>query len=138
MRNFPILFFMSTLQRFTYSTWFALTASAIPAAVFAQIGGPNPNVGNLPAPQAGGVNIRTIILNILTWVLNFLALLAVVYIVIAGIRLIVSQGEDEQKGKAKKTILFVIVGLIVIILARIIVGFITNDVPGIINGNPIS
>ena len=61
-----------------------------------------------------------------TFFLNFLALLAIIFIVVAGIRLIVSQGEDEQKDKAKKTILYVIVGLIIILFARVIVGFFTG------------
>jgi len=71
-------------------------------------------------------DLRETIINILKYVLNFMALVAVIFIVIAGIRLIVSQGEDEQKEKAKKTIIYVVVGLIVILFARVIVEFVTS------------
>lgn len=87
-------------------------------------GGPTPNIGGLP----GGANeqdIRQIIVNILASVLNFLALIAVVVVVIAGIRLIVSQGEDDAKDKAKKTIFYALAGLAIVLFARVIVGLVT-------------
>lgn len=65
------------------------------------------------------------ITEIVTAVLNFLALIAVIVVIIAGIRLIVSQGEDEAKDKAKKTILYALLGLIIVLFARVIVGLIT-------------
>jgi hypothetical protein len=70
--------------------------------------------------------LREMILALLTAVLNFLALIAVIVVVIAGIRLIISQGEDEQKDKAKKTILYALVGLIIVLFARVIVGLVTE------------
>ena len=70
--------------------------------------------------------VRQIVIDLLNIVLNFLALVAVVVIVIAGIRLIVSQGEEEAKDKAKKTIIYVVAGLIVILLAKVIVNFVTS------------
>ena len=60
-------------------------------------------------------------------ILTFMALIAVVFIVIAGIRLVISQGEEAEKDKAKKTILFVIIGLVVILLAQGLVDFIATQ-----------
>jgi type IV secretory pathway VirB2 component (pilin) len=123
---------MTTFQRVTYKTWLALagvTAFA-PIASAVNLGSNDPG-GELP--EGSNLDLRGLILDIVGWVLNFLALLAVIYIIIAGIRLIVSQGDDDQKGKAKKTIMYVVVGLIVIILARVIVGFVTTEVPNIVN-----
>ncbi len=86
--------------------------------------GPDPDVAGLPgATDENGV--RDVITNILTAVLNFLALIAVVVIVIAGIRLIVSQGEDEAKDKAKKTIFYALAGLVIVLFARVIVSLVT-------------
>jgi len=67
-------------------------------------------------------DIRSVVLHVLLFVLNFLALAAVVAIVVAGIYLIVGGGSDESKEKAKKIILYVIIGLLVILFARVIVG----------------
>jgi len=81
-------------------------------------------------PDIGGANndIRGTILNVLKKVLTFMALIAVVFIVIAGIRLVVSQGEEAEKDKAKKTIFYVIIGLIIILLAQAIVTFIADQI----------
>jgi hypothetical protein len=100
-----------------------------PTAAFAQgFAGEIPAIPGTPS-AVDKQGIRDIILRALQFVLDFLALAAVIFIVIAGIRLLVSQGSDEQKDKAKKTILFVIIGLMVILFARVIVGFFTETVP---------
>ena len=57
-----------------------------------------------------------------------MALVAVIIIVIAGIRLVISQGEEEAKDKAKKTIFYAIIGLIVILFAQAIVSIIADVV----------
>ena len=119
---------MSTLQRFSYRTWFTLAGLAAPIAVAGQdFGGDIPSIPG--TPSAEGTDIRQFIVNVISYVLNFLALAAVVVIIIAGIRLVVSQGNEEQKNTAKKTIIYVIAGLIVILFARVIVGFFTETVP---------
>jgi hypothetical protein len=50
----------------------------------------------------------------------------VVVIVIAGIRLVVSSGDEGAVDKAKKTILFAVIGLIIILLANAIVSIVAN------------
>ncbi|MBI3331675.1 hypothetical protein HYZ99_01815 [Candidatus Peregrinibacteria bacterium] len=120
---------MNTLQRISYGAAFALMnfswgMSRVLAQGFA---GPIPSIPGTPGAADEG-SIRNAILNALKFVLNFLALLAVIFIVVAGIRLIISQGEDEQKDKAKKTILYVIIGLLVILFARVIVGLFTDTI----------
>ena len=118
----------TTLQR--WST--ALCATSISAFVTvsahaASFAGPDPSISGTPGAGSGDANTyRTIITNILTAVLNFLALIAVVIVVIAGIRLIVSQGEDDAKDKAKKTIFYALIGLVIVLFARVIVGLVTN------------
>jgi type IV secretory pathway VirB2 component (pilin) len=99
----------------------AVTFMIAPPAM-AQLFGPVPDVG------AGNADIRSTVLNIIKKVLTFMALVAVVFIVIAGIRLVISQGEEAEKDKAKKTIFFVIIGLIVILLAQAIVDFIATQI----------
>jgi len=80
-------------------------------------------------PDIGGSDdIEGTITDIIKNFLNLMALLAVVIIVIAGVRMVVSQGEQEAVEKSKKTILFAIIGLIVILLARAIVQFVADFV----------
>ncbi len=124
---------MSTFQRFSCRTWLLLTGALSPLSVFAGFGGNIPAIPGTPS-AVDKQGVRDVILRVLSFVLDFMALAAVIFIVIAGIRLIVSQGGDEQKDKAKKTILFVIIGLLVILFARVIVGFFTDTIPNEIGG----
>jgi amino acid transporter len=104
----------------------AMTSFVYASTALAQNGfaGPDPNLAGLPE-ATGPQGVRNVITNILAAVLNFLALIAVVVIVIAGIRLIVSQGEDEAKDKAKKTIFYALAGLVIVLFARVIVSLVT-------------
>ena len=85
----------------------------------------NTDIGTLPG-EMDEAGLRTTIINLVKLVLDFVALAAVVVVVIAGIRLILSQGSDEQKDKAKKTIFYALIGLIVVLFARVIVGLVTS------------
>lgn len=89
-------------------------------SAWAQLFGPVPDVGGTTG------DVRSVVIDILKRVLEFMALIAVIFIVIAGIRLVVSQGDEGAKDTAKKTILYVIVGLVIIVLARTIVEFIAD------------
>lgn len=66
-----------------------------------------------------------ILLNVIRVVLNYMAIIAVVAIIIAGIYMIVSLGNDEQIEKAKKIIKYTIIGLVIILFSRILVSLIT-------------
>jgi hypothetical protein len=89
-----------------------------------------PNINGLPNSTDPG----TVITNIISAVLNVLALVAVAVIIIAGIRLILSQGEEEPKEKAKKTIFYAIAGLIIILFAKVIVNLVTQYLASQVQG----
>jgi amino acid transporter len=115
----------ATLKRASlFASAVSIIAMVNVSTALAQFAGPSPEIGT-----PGGADesqLREIIINIIKAVLNFLALLAVIVIVIAGIRLIVSQGEEEPKEKAKKTILYALIGLIIVLFSRVIVGMVTE------------
>lgn len=54
--------------------------------------------------------------------------IAVIIIIVGGIRYITSTGDATRIQKAKDTILYAVIGLIVVILARAIVGFVIGRV----------
>jgi succinate dehydrogenase/fumarate reductase cytochrome b subunit len=118
----------TALQRWSLAASAAsVTALVYVSSAFGQsFAGPDPNLPGTPAAGQSAENYRQIVINIITAVLNFLALIAVVVVVIAGIRLIVSQGDDEAKDKAKKAIFYALIGLVIVLFARVIVGLITN------------
>jgi succinate dehydrogenase/fumarate reductase cytochrome b subunit len=103
----------------------ALAASQLMVgSAFAQLQEP----GNIPGLQSGTgtQGIKDAIVSLLTTILDFILLVAVVYVVVAGIRLIVSGGDEGQKDKAKQTIIYVIIGIIVVLFARVLVSFVNN------------
>ncbi|MDD4287378.1 MAG: TrbC/VirB2 family protein [Candidatus Peribacteraceae bacterium] len=98
----------------------AVIACSAPFHAFAQLSDP-PDVGS---GDIGGGDLKQAIVKVIQVVLDFMTLIAVVMIIIAGIRYIISRGEESENEKAKKMIIYVIVGLIVILLARAIVTFV--------------
>ncbi len=70
--------------------------------------------------------LRAVILSILHKALGFLALAGVVMIAIAGFTFVLSGGSDTAKDRAKKIILYVAIGLIIVLFARAGVGFFLN------------
>lgn len=102
---------------------FAATQFAVGTA-FAQLRDPNEIEGlqNSTDPE----DIRTAIVAVVKIVLDFVLLIAVIYVIVAGIRLIVSGGDEGAKDKAKQTIIYVVIGIIVILFARVIVSLVNN------------
>ncbi len=72
--------------------------------------------------------------NIVENVINILSLVvgvaAVIMIIVGGLRYITSNGDSGQVGNAKNTILYAVVGLVVVALAQIIVRFIVGRATG--------
>lgn len=70
-----------------------------------------------------GGSLRTTIANIVNKILTYVALIAVIMIIIAGLYLILSLGSDSAKETAKKIVLYTMIGLILILIAKALVMF---------------
>lgn len=69
-------------------------------------------------------SIRGTILRIVATILTYLALLAVIMIIAAGIYLIFGFGNEEVKERVKRVLIYTVVGLIIVAVSRIIVAFV--------------
>lgn len=78
-----------------------------------------------PLPRVTTANKLQVILNI---VLAIMGAAAVLVIVLAGFRYIVSQGSPDQVQQAKSAIIYSLVGLVVIMSAFAIVNFVLEGV----------
>lgn len=78
----------------------------------------------LPEVNANADTIQTAF-NI---VLGIAAALCLLIITIAGVQYIVSQGDPQQTAKAKNTIIYAVIGLIIVITAFSLVAFVINGV----------
>lgn len=68
-----------------------------------------------PNQPAGIPNsdLNQIILNITNWVLGFVTILAVLFLIWGGLQYLTAAGNEEQVEKAKNTITYALLGLIV-------------------------
>ena len=80
--------------------------------------------GQVDKIEGGDVSLEVSVRNILSVVFTLVGVIAVVMIVVGGIYYIISQGNADKIQKAKSTILYGIVGLIVTLLAFAIVNFV--------------
>jgi ABC-type Fe3+ transport system permease subunit len=81
-----------------------------------------------PLPQATKVVDNSTIQKILTLVFVAIGAVAVMMVVIGGIKYSASQGDPQAVSKAKGTILYAIIGLVICIMATVIVGFVFGRV----------
>lgn len=78
------------------------------------------------ANGCGGTNtaeLQKVVVNIVNGVVAALGLVAVIFIVVGGINYMTSAGDSSKIEKAKKTILYAVIGLVICALAFAIVNF---------------
>lgn len=111
---------------FTSLSTAALLSQVRVFQAFAQIGSV-PEIPDTYDPGTVGTQgFVDLVLRVITIILDVILVIAVLFVIIAGVRLIVSGGDEGQKDKAKQTIIYVIAGIIVILFARAIVTFISG------------
>ena len=113
---------MNRLQRFITRVTATGAALATPLTAFAQLSGTQPFAGTA---QGGLIDAVTTIVNIF---LILAGLVAAIFLIIGGVQYITSRGDEDAAEKAKNTILFAVIGLVVIGLAAAIVNFVVGAI----------
>jgi hypothetical protein len=94
--------------------------------------GSNLNLGSTPQDCSTTTGAGDSVTDIIKKVINILSVIigaiAVVMIIIGGFRYVTSGGNAESTKSARQTIVYAIVGLIIVALAQIIVHFVLNSV----------
>ncbi len=127
----------------------SLPALLLPATSFASCNGTIQNGINLGVNQAtnssggcNGTDISTGVKNIAVSVVNILSvvvgIVAVIMIIYGGFRYITSGGESGNVSGAKNTLLFAIVGLVIVALAQVIVHWVIGSASNISTNTPIT
>jgi len=78
-----------------------------------------------PADSPTVDSVVQTVINILSVIVG---IIAVIMIIIAGLKYITSTGETNNVNSAKNTILYAVIGLVVVVLAQVIVRFVLNKV----------
>jgi len=125
MTHLPALIRHSSSTLAQWSTFFYLQFLTFGKVYAQQFGADIPDI---PGTATGGSGeTRESITTVINFVLTFLALVAIVFVIVGGFRILAAGGNEENVTKGRKTIIYAIIGLVVIFFARVIVGFFTDE-----------
>ncbi|USN96555.1 MAG: hypothetical protein H6797_05860 [Candidatus Nomurabacteria bacterium] len=93
-------------------------------------GGASSSAGQSQICGATGDSFTSIMTNIINMILFVLGIVAVIMIIIGGIRYTTSNGDSQQIKSAKDTVLYAVIGLVVAIMAYAIVNFVLARLKG--------
>jgi hypothetical protein len=87
--------------------------------------------GNCASTTSSGTdtinNIITTVINLFSMIVGIIAVIMIIY---GGLRYITSGGDSAKITSAKNTIIYALIGLVVVALAQFIVKFVLNKVTG--------
>jgi uncharacterized SAM-binding protein YcdF (DUF218 family) len=101
-----------------FITYKALSVTALSALPYAAMAATQPGIN--PVIPAKGADFNSVAHAIIGLLLAIAAAIAVIVLIIGGLRYLISSGDSGQIEKAKHTIQYAIIGLIVIIFAFVI------------------
>lgn len=82
----------------------------------------------------GGSDINSLLRKIINIASLIVGFVAVIMIIVGGFRYITSGGSDTGVTGAKNTILYAIIGLIIVAVSQLLVHFVLNNVTSSVNG----
>ena len=115
---------MKKLNKVTLALAGALAAT--PAFAAAPIGGIS------PITPTGNLDVVNVITTVVYWILGFSAMVAVLFLILGGLQYITAAGNEKRIEGAKNTILYAVIGLVVMLLSFVIVAFISQNVGKIV------
>lgn len=90
--------------------------------------------GLSPIPIGGYSNLDSLvggkIADLINWGTGFAALVAVIFLIVAGYTYITAAGDTEKIEKAGKTITAAIVGMVIVFIARVLVELVLQKIMG--------
>lgn len=88
--------------------------------------------GNTDCQSNGGTNnLNSLLTKIINIFSAIVGVIAVVMIIVGGLRYITSGGDSGRVSTAKTTIIYALVGLVIVALAQLIVHFVLNQSQGL-------
>lgn len=72
------------------------------------------------------INANELVTSLIQWVVGISGVVAAIFLVLGGVSYMTSSGDTTKLQKAKNTILYAIIGLVVVALAEIITAFVSN------------
>jgi hypothetical protein len=89
--------------------------------------GTNGAGGSTQNAQQAGKNVDSTVTSVINILSTIVGVVAVIMIILGGFRYITSGGSSERVTSAKNTLLYAIIGLVVVALAQVITNFVLNQ-----------
>lgn len=74
--------------------------------------------------------ITDVLVKVINWMLGLVGFIALIALITGGARMIMDFGNEEQVKKGKTTILWAVIGLLVVILSYAIINIVTGEILG--------
>lgn len=78
----------------------------------------------------GATDLKQLVLTIVNYFLGFLGILAVIMVIFGGVTYVSSAGNDDAVGKAKKIIMYALIGIIIILISFVVVNAVLGAATG--------
>jgi cytochrome bd-type quinol oxidase subunit 2 len=79
------------------------------------------------ATNSNGTDVNSLLKTIINILSLLVGAIAVIMIIIGGFRYVTSAGNDSNTAAARKTIMYALIGLVIVALAQVIVHFVLNN-----------
>lgn len=104
------------------------------------------NASTFPSGTGGGGGITNplgskdqtitdILVKVINWMLGLVGFVALIALITGGARMIMDFGNEDQVKKGKTTILWAVIGLLVVILSYAIINIVTSEILGAPTGS---
>lgn len=104
---------------------FALLFALMPVVALAQVPGQGFGANSVSFNgTANSNNLPAAIVRIVNTLLVIAGIIVVIFIIIGGVQYVTSAGDEDKAAQAKNTVMYAVIGAVVIILATVIVRFI--------------
>ncbi len=104
-----------------------VNAQSITDNLCAGVGLQGPGVGDCGDADADGSGVVDIVQKVVNWLSWFVGIVSVIMIVVGGFKYITSGGDSNKVTGAKNTIIYAIIGLVIVALAQFIVKFVVAN-----------
>ncbi len=111
---------LATIFAFGGNTASAVSEEIDPSHFSAALIGP----GDAPDDVIQNTSFRDSVLGVVNYFLTFIGLIAVIFIIYAGVLMLTAQGEDDAVTKGKNIITWAAIGIIIVLLSYSIVNFV--------------
>jgi hypothetical protein len=96
------------------------------------------NAAGVPGGASPGNTINITVDNAINFISMAVGAVAVIMLIVGGFRYVTSSGSEESVKGAKNTIMYALIGLVIVAVAQIVVQFVLTKTDKSLNGNSTS